>query len=64
VARAPNLAKVRGQPPNTHSEIGLAAVIRNTARLWRPATIRALLTHMTEARAGEGADFAGEIRHG
>jgi hypothetical protein len=35
VASAPNGAKVRGHPPKAHSEIGLAAVIRDTARLWR-----------------------------
>jgi hypothetical protein len=26
---------VRGHPPKAHSEIGLAAAIRDTARLWR-----------------------------
>jgi hypothetical protein len=35
MAGAPNRAKVRGHPPKTHSEIGLAAVIGDTVRLWR-----------------------------
>lgn len=35
MAMAPNRAKVRGHRPKAHSEIGLATVIRETARLWR-----------------------------
>src|SRR5438128_4008393 len=34
-SRAPNQAKVRCNSPNTHSEAGLTAVIRETTRLWR-----------------------------
>jgi TraM recognition site of TraD and TraG len=35
VARAPNRAEVRSHPPKAHSDAGLGAVIRETARLWR-----------------------------